>query len=333
MKSVFFHFIPVVLSVLLSGGSAATVSEEETAEALANLEKSACCFADSGFSTAQYDTAIQIYNHKTGETMVLTLDDYLVGVVTAEMPLSYGAEALKAQAVAARTFVYYQQQHGKAHPGGAFVCTDYHCCQAWQEPEIGTAAYRKARRAVDDTRGVIVLYEGQPINAMYFSSSGGYTESYAAVWGGRDYAYLQSVPSGNEEPFCDTDDVRITEFSASGLLEKLRAADIEPETTSEQLFSSISKIVRSESGRVQTLRIGAAETTGIAVRNALSLTSTNFYFKKLSSGRIAVIAIGYGHGVGMSQSGAGAMAAEGYSYTEILKHYYTGVTVQWQELC
>lgn len=328
MKLGMMRLLPILLSLLMSVGSSAMSEDMEDPE-----EEAVPLQIESSLSTFNDSAVVQVYNHETGKIMSLEMNEYLQGVVAAEMSLSYGIEALKAQAVAARTLVYYQQAAGYRHAGGTFVCTDYRCCQAWKEPSGSEENLKKLARAVQETQGVIVTYEGEPIRAMYFSSSGGYTEAYNEVWDGEECAYLQSVSSVNEYAFGDTELLHVREFSAWTMLCKLRDSGIQISCDSSHLFESISDIERTDSGRVRTMKVDGVTVSGTKIRNALGLRSTNFYFTTLSNGRIAVVTIGYGHGVGMSQSGAGAMAAEGYSFTEILKHYYTGVTVAWQDLC
>lgn len=342
MRNEVLKILPILFSLLVSTASAPLQKETEnilpegetvvSQEAWANLEKSNYVAEESSLSTSEEKSWIQVYNHRTGETMTLTMDEYLQGVVSAEMQASYEIEALKAQAVAARTYVCYMQMEGKTHSGGAYVCTNHDCCQAWTAPDPDWAYYGKIREAVQSTQGVIITYEGKPILAMYFSSSGGYTEDYDAVWDGVPCAYLQSVPSKNEQAYNYTDSVFVQEFSSWTVLAELRAAGYDISCDSSQLVDSITNVVRSDTGRVMTMEIGGVEISGTKIRSCLGLRSTHFYFQKMADGGIAVVTVGYGHGVGMSQCGAAAMAAEGYSFTEILKYYYTGVTVEWMSL-
>ncbi|MDR0287636.1 MAG: SpoIID/LytB domain-containing protein, partial [Clostridiales bacterium] len=160
---------------------------------------------------------VRVYFTTIGETREVTMDDYIKGVVAAEMPLYVGVEALKAQAVAARTYTFYKLLHTSPdvndpkHPDNAQICTDYTHCQAWKDPqniyaELGEGDRAKAdeyinkiNEAVDGTKDMIITYDGAPIDAVYFSNSGGWTENVEDVWGGDPLPYLKSVPSFGEE--------------------------------------------------------------------------------------------------------------------------------------
>ena len=285
------------------------------------------------------DLLIKVYNSKEGKTQDMYLEDYLMGVVYAEMSLNYGIEALKAQAVAARSFAlnkFYNDHEGvNRHKGEAVICTDYTHCQAWKDPnEIVTAygasrgqeLYDKLKEAVQATRGIVMTYDGEIIKAMYFSSSGGYTESMEDVWN-EDLSYLQSVPSYGElvdDYYCNFE-----YFSKKDFVARFKKAygdrfDASP----DNVLQSIKDIERSATGRIKKMTIGGVELTGIAARSILGLRSTNMIFREFNKDAILVITIGTGHGVGMSQLGAGVMADQGKTYEEILKHYYTGITLE-----
>lgn len=318
--------LPIVLSLIFQGNSAPS---KEAEEVQANLEKEPLAVVQSGVSTREQQDQIQVYNHQTGETMTFAMEVYLQGVIRAEMQGDYPIEALKAQAVAARTYVYYLKNAGITHPGGAPVCTDSDCCQAWTPVETDWAYYERVLEAVEDTCGVVVTYEGQPIKAMYFASSGGHTEDYAAVWNDFSYGYLQGVPSLNEQNYHFTDDIFVQEFSPWTLLYQLRNSGYTIGCDSARLLENITNIRRSETGRVLSLDVDGITISGADFRKALDLRSTNFYFQQMSGGGIGIVTLGFGHGVGMSQCGAAALAEEGYDYGKILKYYYTGVEVEW----
>ncbi len=332
MRLNMLHVLPLVFSFVVStaSGSVQTpAASAESQEAAANLEKNNYAVVESSVSTGEDTDTLQVYNHKTGKTMTLSMENYLQGVVRGEMQASYPEEALKAQAVAARTYVYYLKNAGSTHGGTACVCTDPQCCQAWMEPDPDWAYDEKVRNAVRSTQGVVVTYEGQPIKAMYFSASGGYTESYENVWDDVPCAYLQSVPSRNEQAYNFTDNIFVQEFSSWTVLRQLRNAGYAIACDSAQLVDTIGAIQRSDTGRVISLEIGGVQLSGAELRACLGLRSTHFYIQKMSDGGINIITMGYGHGVGMSQCGAAAMAADGYDYVSILQHYYTDVTVEW----
>lgn len=249
------------------------------------------------------------------------LEEYLVGVVLAEMPASFETEALKAQAVVARTYTLRADSTGGKHGDGS-VCTDYACCQAYIEPEEYLSrggsldSLEKIRSAVAETAGLVLTYEGQLIEATYFSCSGGSTEDAVAVWG-TDYPYLQATPSPGEEKavhFTDTVSFTPEHFQqALGITLKGNPADW------------FGKVTYTEGGGVDTMEIGGQAYKGTRLRQLLSLRSTAF---TVSAGeKITITTRGYGHRVGMSQYGADAMAAAGKSYADILAYYYKGTAL------
>ncbi len=249
-----------------------------------------------------------------GETVVeMSLHDYLLGVVSAELPESFPAEAQKAQAVAARTFALYHAQR-KKHPN-ADVCTDPGCCQG--RCEEWTLA---ARQAVEETDGCVATYAGELIDATYFSCAGGRTEAAVAVWGS-DIAYLQSVESPNEEASPRYSETVVMKGDA--FAERLQVVCPEANFDGEpsQWFG---KITYTRGGGIDRAVIGGTEFSGNELRAALSLRSTSIEFS-VSGDEITVTTYGFGHRVGMSQYGAKAMAEGGSSFEEILKAYYRGI--------
>lgn len=259
---------------------------------------------------------IQIDVLVDGETVKMDLEEYVTGVVLAEMPASFEMEALKAQAVAARTYALKTSADGKKH-GGA-VCDSHSCCQGymtaedylqrgWHEKYV-----KRVRRAVVDTTGQVLTYDGKPIRATYFSCAGGYTEAALSVWG-RDYPYLQSVESPGEEEtvyYTDSKTFTLEDFQeAMGVI-----FNGEPATW----FGSITY---TTGGGIDSMEIGGTAYRGTTLRTLLGLRSTVFQVV-VRSDSITFETRGNGHRVGMSQYGADAMAAAGSSYAEILYHYY-----------
>ena len=260
-----------------------------------------------------------------GETS--RMDAYLVGVVLAEMPAWFEEEALKAQAVVARTYALKAQVTGGKHGDGS-VCTESGCCQAYISEEGylqqgGTQAnIEKVRRAVTETSGMVLAYNGALIEATYFSCSGGSTEDAVAVWG-TEYPYLCAVESPGEE-----NATHYTDTSYMDAAEFCQRLGIEPEGTPENW---IGKITYTAGKGIAEAVIGGKTFTGVQLRNLLGLRSTAISMDP-DQGGIAVTTKGYGHRVGMSQYGADAMAAAGSTYPEILAHYYNGTTLmEWQE--
>ena len=249
---------------------------------------------------------------------VQDLEAYLVGVVLAEMPASFEPDALKAQAVVARTYTLRANTTGGKHGDGS-VCTDYACCQAYLDPQEylnrggSLESLSKIQSAVLDTQGQILTYEGKLIEATYFSCSGGSTEDAVAVWG-TDYPYLQSVESPGEEHaahYTDTVSFTPSQFqSALGV------------NLSGNPGTWFGDVTFTEGDGVDTMVIGGKTYRGTELRKKLGLRSTAF---SVSVGEhITITTRGFGHRVGMSQYGAQAMAKDGSSFSEILAHYYTG---------
>ena len=261
----------------------------------------------------------------------MDLGEYLLGVVRAEMPASFHPEALKAQAVAARTYTLYKLQTGGNHGGDADVCTDHTCCQAYINEERARANWgenaddfeRKIEEAVTSTDGQTILYGGVPILAVFHSSSAGMTRKAGEVWLS-DLPYLQAVSSPEAAERVPNYYSR-AEFSREELRQKLLAAFPEADL-SGGMAGWLSEPQTDDAGSVSTLSVGGVTVKGAAVRAALGLRSACFTWE-VQGETLAFFVTGYGHGVGMSQYGADAMAAEGADYREILTHYYTGVTV------
>ena len=256
-----------------------------------------------------------------GSVQEMDMDTYLVNVVLAEMPASFEMEALKAQAVVARTYTRKAYETGGKHGDGS-VCTKSSCCQAYiTESDYlsqgGTQeSLDKIKAAVAATSGYVLTYEEELIEATYFSCSGGSTEDAAAVWG-TDFPYLQAVSSpGEENAPHDTDTVTFTpgEFqTALGV------------TLSGSPKSWFGTTTYTEGGGVASMTIGGESYTGTKLRSLLGLRSTAF---AVAVGEeITITTKGFGHRVGMSQYGADAMAVTGSTFEEILAYYYQGTTL------
>lgn len=253
-----------------------------------------------------------------GESLPIPVEEYIVSVVLAEMPASFELEALKAQAVVARTQTYRKMEHPKH--GKAALCTDANCCQGYMpvaeyiEDGGDINAVNRILTAVNDTIGQVMIYNGQYIDATYFSCSGGRTEDAADVWGS-DVPYLQSVESpGEESTGYYSETLRMT---TSGFCAKI---DYTPPGVSEDWFGNVSY---TEGGGVASMEIGDRSYSGVELRKKLNLRSTAFVMTAIDD-YIVIMTKGFGHRVGMSQYGADAMAVSGYSYKEILCYYYQG---------
>lgn len=252
-----------------------------------------------------------------GEVVQMELESYVLGVVLAEVPSSFEMEALKAQAVAARTAALYICESGR-HNGA--VCASYACCQSYISQEsyfaIGGTQERleKVRSAVEATAGQVMTYEDKLICAAYFSCSGGSTEDAVAVWGS-EVPYLQAVESPGEEFAAVFTDQFY--FTARELQEKLCVSiPGSPDTW-------FGEVAYTDGGGVETMVIGGVAYRGTTLRVLLGLRSTAFTVT-VSEDVICFETRGYGHRVGMSQYGAQAMALAGKDYEQILTHYYQG---------
>ena len=265
-----------------------------------------------------------------GQVTEMTMADYLWGVVAAEMPAAFELEALKAQACAARTYTLRAQNSaGSKHPG-ADICTQSTCCQAYVERGAAEARWGlnageygdKIDQAVAQTDGLGILYQGEPIQALFFSSAPGKTVDAVEVWG-NSVDYLKSVdsPEGEEVPNYHSQVVLSQQQVQQAVLAAYPGADLsgEPETW----FSQIS---REGDGAVTSLVLGGITLTGSQVRTLFSLRSAAFSLTWDGSS-FTFDVTGYGHGVGMSQYGANALAKEGKTFEEILTWYYTDTQV------
>lgn len=261
--------------------------------------------------------------------IALDMEEYLVGVVLSEMPASFHIEALKAQAVAARTFA--QRSLSESKHRDCDLCAQSDCCQAWTEAsamvrKLGNAwesYYNKARCAVWETEGEILTYKGAPIEAVYFSCSGGRTEDAAAVWGS-EVPYLQSVKSDGEE---DTKNYSSQVCVSVDAFRKKILAENECADLNGAPAHWIGETTYSQGGGVDEIIIGGQSFDGTRIRALFDLKSTQFTVL-VQSDKIIFRVLGYGHRVGMSQYGANIMAEEGSDYKQILTHYYTGVQIE-----
>ncbi len=263
---------------------------------------------------SQSSPSICVYLHRENTLRKMPLDSYLMLVLAAEMPASYHMQALRAQAVAARSYTCFRIREtggsGCASHPEADICTDHTCCQAYSLEE--KALDTRILSAVFDTCGEVLTYDGKIINALYHACSGGYTEDSEAVFSAA-LPYLRSVESPNEESYPQYS--AQYEFSAEELK---KIFDIDPNLPLAQQF----KVRLSSSGRVESVAAGGREYRGSEFRRLLNLPSTRMTLS-FSASKMTVCTSGYGHGVGMSQVGADAMAQRGADYREILEWYYT----------
>ena len=314
-----------LLPLLFFGAAGPEEGSSETPTGSLPLDRTVVTPQPSADSQVQIKVALA-----DGSVLTLGLDQYLWRVVAAEMPASFELEALKAQAAAARTYTLSKLGRTvEAHPD-ADVCTDITCCQAYIDPAQAAANWgdsaesytAKITSAVAETDGMAVLYDGQPIQAVFFSSAAGRTVDAVEVWG-NSVPYLTGVdsPEGEEVPnYHSTATIPLEEFKTK-LLAQYPTADLSGEPS-----GWFQNLVPNSAGGVESIDVGGVTVTGGALRTLFDLRSTSFSVTASADG-VTFSVTGYGHGVGMSQYGANALAKEGKTYDEILKWYYTGVEV------
>lgn len=259
---------------------------------------------------------------KDGSVEDMVLNDYLTAVVLREMPADFESEALKAQAVVARTYTLHKTAAPKH--GQAVVCTDPGCCQGFcsQEEYLrlgGTEKdIKKVRQAVLQTDDLVITYGGRLIEATYFSCSGGKTEDAMAVWG-TDVPYLQSTESPGEEGTAFyTDTVKFTASEFNRLLGGHLTGPAE---------TWLEDVTYTKGGGVSTMTLCGKTFQGTDLRQMLGLRSTAFMLTAIGDS-VTITTKGYGHRVGMSQYGADAMAVAGNNFVQILAHYYKGTALE-----
>ena len=272
---------------------------------------------------------INVYNTETEKLMQLEMETYIAGVVAAEMPASFELDALKAQAVAARTFALKRMNvpnsNVKASHSDAQISTSPTTCQAWisddeQRERWGkdyTKWHQKIIQAVTETAGEVLCYDGVLIDPVYHAScGGGATESAEYVWGNAK-PYLVSVPCNHP---ADQHSGVTMAISQAELMEKLDLQSNAVNVIAEE---------RTPSNRLKTMLVGDNTIRGSELRNALGLKSTLIDWRIVGN-QMIVTTNGYGHGAGMCQNGANYYAQLGYNYQQILQHYYRGAVVQKQ---
>ncbi len=283
-------------------------------------------FDFGGSSDKNHTDDVTVYVKVAGEVKEFELEKYLYGVLAAEMPASFHEEALKAQAVAARTYIINKKQSGDNDHPDADVCTDSTHCKAYLSDEEIDGKFgsdwqkqygSKVKAVVEGTRREIIVYGGEPIEAVFHSSGSGFTENASDVWG-NEVPYLVSVESpGDMLSPTFANDVKVSFQSFCSKVSEYGGGEASP---------YIGEILRNESGSVKKIDLGGSFFEGVKVREMFSLPSANFTVS-LGDGEFIFHCKGKGHGVGMSQYGAEYFANQGMDYKEILKKYYTGIEV------
>ncbi len=279
---------------------------------------------------------VKVLLHKTGEIVEMPLEEYVAGACVAEMLPGADAEAQKAQCIACRTLaVNLILGADKSTHNGADICTNYAHCQSFADREeyvqkygeAGEKLFVNAKNAAEATRGMVLLYNSKPIIAAYHSSSGEYTASSREVWGG-SVDYLVSVKSPEFSDEALSMQIRDTKaFTREDFITVLSQGNIGDFSAYKNTpFTEwVSDIARTDSGRVDSVKIGESYVSGKKLASVLSLRNHDFTVSYTDT-TITFTAYGFGHGVGMSQYGAQAMAKNGFTFYEILSHYYPGTS-------
>ncbi len=265
---------------------------------------------------------IRLYLHQQNETVILNVENYICGVVAAEMPAAFSPEALKAQAVCARTYTFKKILDNHDYPLNGDLSDDPNTCQAyinWEEfqkrhPKNYQLLREKIEDAVCATRGEYMIYDGKPIDALYHSTCGGKTESAGDVWM-REVPYLKSVPCSYCQNSSYYQTIQVFSYES---LQKIGVIE-------DDLRIEITDC--SASGRIKTLKINGSAISAAKFRSLLNLPSTCWTFD-IQPTELIINSRGYGHGVGLCQYGANGMAQQGKSYKDILFYYYTDIDLK-----
>lgn len=266
---------------------------------------------------------IKLYLHESRQIIELDIEEYVCGVVAAEMPASFAAEALQAQALCARTYACKKIMERRPYPLQADLSDDITCCQAYvswtQFKDLHPAQYEllkvKIEGAVASTRGELITYKDKPIDALYHSTCGGQTESAEDVWG-TSIPYLQSLRCH----YCSASNY----YASSQVISYQDLYDINGLETGGSPHIEISQ--KSFSGRAREIKVNKQEISANKFRQEFNLPSTYWEFKT-DKGNLIINSRGYGHGVGLCQYGANGMALDGKNYKEILAYYYKGTQI------
>lgn len=298
MKNKILLLIVVVLSVIAISGS----------------KKETTYFNNAKKEEVKEEIKLALKDTSTGEIKNIELEDYIVGVVAGEMPASFNEEALKAQAIASRTYAMYKMKNSNGtydlvtDKTNQVYITEDKMKSLWQENF--DYYFEKIKKAVYDTKDLIMTYNGDIILSLYFARSNGKTEDAILVFGSNE-EYLKSVESPEESLISEVT------ISKDEFCNKLNiSCDA----------INISNVLKSSSGRINSLNINGKTFKGTEIRTLFDLKSTDF---DISIGsEIKFVTKGYGHGVGMSQYGANKLAQNGKNYEEILKHYYQNINIE-----
>lgn len=268
---------------------------------------------------------LMLLNSKNGQVEYISLEDYVVGVVAAEMPALFELEALKAQAVAARTYAVRHidpyQVHIDLNSLGQVYLSIQEMQQRWGDNF--DIYYDKISYAVNSTSGQLIWYDYEPIVAVFHATSSGYTEYSSDVWQSQR-PYLVSVDSSFDENVPGF--ISETIFHEEEFKNIISNRYLNIEFSNDRVINQISINERTGGGAVKSITVGNITMAGTELRSVLGLRSSNFTVRE-EGNNIIFTTRGHGHGAGMSQTGANFLAQEGYTYEEILLYYYQGVSI------
>ena len=276
---------------------------------------------------------IKVYITKEDKVVEVPIEEYVKSVVSGEMPAGFEVEALKAQSVAARTYVAAKRGRPCDIAKGGDVCDTTHCqvyigkeerITKWEDK--GEEYWDKISKAVDETKGKVLAYNKELVQyPQFFSTSSGMTENSKDVFSS-DLPYLVSTESTGEEEVAPRFNGEL-KLDINKFVETINTKFQDSKLTVNNLSEQINIISRSDAGGVKEIKVGESTVSGLDLRLAIGLNSTNFQYTIINDD-IIFATKGYGHGVGMSQWGANVMAKNGSDYSSILKHYYTGIELE-----
>ena len=291
---------------------------------------------------------VRLLQSETGEIITIELEEYIMGVLIGEMPVTYELEALKAQAVVARTYTLNKMINSPNSHEGADMCDSIEHCQAYKTKEYALSCWdnneenekwNKIKTAVLETKNQVITYQGELINAFFHAHSGGKTEDSMNIWGRENIPYLKSVEGFENRELIEQVTMEISQLDKilkennlnyKSLLETNDISKQEELLKAENiefLKEQIKILEKNSSGRVSKMQISNLVLEGTEVRNLFGLRST-FFDVIIEDGKLTFETSGYGHGVGLSQEGANSMALQGANYKDIILHYYTDVNIE-----
>ena len=288
---------------------------------------------------------IRLFCTESNEIIELDLEEYIMGVLIGEMPVSYDIEALKAQAVVARTYTLNKILNSQSAHDNADMCDDISHCQAYKTREYALECWddneenekwNKIKQAVLDTRNEVITYNEELINAFFHANSGGKTEDISNIWGHENIPYLKSVRSYEDDfrieeieySYREIDEIMRLKYSNYIEITNNLQLDWNNQTSlSGDVKEYIKILEENSSGRVSKLQVSNIILEGTEARNLFGLRSALFEIN-INREHVVFKTNGYGHGIGLSQDGANVMAQNGIKYKDIIKHYYTGVEIE-----